>query len=88
MTLTPSDVAIVRHVKTNTMYRYLGNDTYINLGTGGSGVIPPEQAQRIFKINLEMTQLIADNPVLLSMVQENPTIAYLIHKLKLTYEQT
>ncbi len=77
-TQTPSDVAVVRHIKTNTLYRFIGNDTYRILTTGKTGVIPSEQAQRIFKINLEMTQLIGEYPI----VEE------LIQKLKLTYEQT
>lgn len=61
-------IAIVRHIKTNKLYRYLGNDEYINLFTGKSGKVKPEDAQKMFIINLEMTQLISEYPMIEEMI--------------------
>jgi hypothetical protein len=60
--------AICRHIKTNKLYAYHGNDSYTNLHSGTSGIIKPEDAQRMFVINLEMTQLIAENPMIEEMI--------------------
>jgi hypothetical protein len=68
MTKTLSDVAIVRHTKTNRLYRYIGDDTYVNLFTGVSGKIKPEDARKMFVINLEMTQLISEYPMIEEMI--------------------
>lgn len=77
MTPTHSNVAIVRHIKSDRLYRYLGNDEYVNLYTGQSGRIKPEDAQKMFVINLEMTQLISEYP----LVEE------MITKLKLIFDK-
>ena len=68
-------MAIVRNIKTNDLYRYLGNDNYINIRTNVSGEIKPEIAQKIFRINLEATQ----------MFNENPQIEEMINKLNLKF---
>jgi hypothetical protein len=68
MTKTLSNVAIVRHKSTNRLYRYIGDDTYVNLFTGVSGKIKPEDAQKMFVINLEMTQLISEYPMIEEMI--------------------
>lgn len=64
-----SDFAIVRHTKTNRLYKYHGNDSYTNLFTGAKGIIPPEQAQRIFKINLEATAILNEYPMVEEMIR-------------------
>lgn len=61
-------MAIVRHVKTNKFYRYLGNNQYTNLFTGVTGEVLPEHAQRIFKINLDATEIFNEYPILDQLV--------------------
>lgn len=68
--------AILRHVTTNTIYKHVENDLYKNLSTGKTGTIKPEQASRIFKLNVELTEMFAVNPV----------VELLIERLKLTPE--
>jgi hypothetical protein len=61
--------AILRHQSTNKLYRHNQGDNYTNLHSGKSGDIPPEQAQRIFKINVEATALFNEYPALEHMVK-------------------
>jgi hypothetical protein len=56
--LTP----ILRHIKTNTLYRHIENDRYRNLSTGVEGEVPPEIAQKIFAISLDATVLLNEFP--------------------------
>lgn len=60
--------AVVRHINTNRLYKYHGNDEYTNLFTGVRGRIPPEQAQRMFKINLEFTEILNQYPLILELI--------------------
>lgn len=68
-------MAIIRNIQTNDLYRYHGNDEYTNIRTGKRGEIKPELAQKIFKINLEATEL----------CEEYPEIENLINKLNLKF---
>jgi hypothetical protein len=61
-------MAIVRHIKTNTLYRYLGSDRYKNIYTGAEGIIAPEKAKQIFVINIELTQILSDYPLIEEMI--------------------
>jgi hypothetical protein len=70
-------MAIVRHIKTNRLYRYHGKDLYTNLYSGVTGEIKPEDAKRMFRINLEATQLFEEYPIVEEMVR----------KLKLVFEK-
>lgn len=62
-------MAIVRNIQNNQLYRYLGDNKYRNLMTGVSGEITEEVAQKIFKINLEMTQLCNEYPLVEEAIQ-------------------
>lgn len=62
-------MAIVRNIQNNQLYRYLGDNKYKNLMTGVSGEITEELAQKIFKINLEMTSLCNEYPLLEEAIQ-------------------
>jgi hypothetical protein len=56
-------MAIVRNIQNNNLYRYLGdNRCGETLMTGVEGEIPEEMARKIFKINLEMTELCENFP--------------------------
>lgn len=66
-------MAIVRHTETNELYKYEGENIFKNIRTGVSGYVSDEKAQKFFKINLGMTEL----------VNKNPNIELLINKLNL-----
>ena len=70
-------MAIVRNIQNNLLYRYLGGNKYRNIATGVEGEISEEVAQRIFKINLELTEL----------CQEFPNIEKMIYQLKLKIDK-
>lgn len=63
-------MAIVRNIQNNQLYRYLGDNKYKNLMTGVSGEIAAELAQKIFKINLEMTRLCNEYPLLEEAIEK------------------
>lgn len=74
----PSDFkVVVRNLQNSFPYLYLGNDRWRNLATGREGVVPEDKASQVFKINLEVTQL----------VNEYPEIENLIHVLGLRIEK-
>lgn len=68
--------AIVRHIKTNEVYRYLGNNVFLNLRTQVQGNVPDDVAQKIFNINMPLTIALS----------ENPNIEKLIYSLQLKIE--
>ncbi len=55
-------MAIVRNIQNNNLYRYLGDNKYRNIMTGIEGEIDEAVASRIFKINLELTDLCENFP--------------------------
>lgn len=63
-------MAIVRNIQTNDLYRYHGNDEYTNIRTGKRGNINPELAQKIFKINLEATEICETYPAVEEMIKK------------------
>lgn len=70
-------MAILRNIQNNHLYRYLGGNRYRNIMTGVEGEIGEDVAQKIFKINLELTE-----------VCENfPNVEKLIHTLKLKMDK-
>jgi hypothetical protein len=62
-------MAIVRNIQNNDVYRYLGNNIFKNLRTGNEGEVSDEVAKKVFKINLEATELINENPILEEMIK-------------------
>lgn len=70
-------MAIVRHIRSNMLYRYLGENKYRNLTTLQEGEVPEEKAREIFKINIEAT----------SIINEYPEVENLINKLQLKFEK-
>lgn len=69
-------MAIVRNKKTNDLYRYIGENKFVNLRTGVEGLVPDDKAANVFAINLECTE----------MFNQYPNIEKLINKLKLKIE--
>jgi len=70
-------MAIVRNIQNNNLYRYLGDNKYRNIMTGVEGEIDEAVASRIFKINLELTDL----------CENFPNIEIMINKLKLKLDK-
>jgi hypothetical protein len=70
-------MAIVRNIQNNNLYRYLGGNKYRNIMTGVEGEIDETVASRIFKINLELTDL----------CENFPNIEIMINKLKLKLDK-
>lgn len=70
-------MAVVRNIQNNDLYVYEGNDVYRNMRTQVRGNVPPEVAEKIFKINVEVT----------GMWSKYPLIEDLIHKLNLKIEK-
>lgn len=62
-------MAIVRHIKNDILYRYLGNDKYRNLSTGNEGEVPPDVAKKIFVINLDATEICNEYPMVEKLIQ-------------------
>lgn len=62
-------MAIVRNIQTDDLYRYHGNDEYTNVRTGANGVIKPELAPKIFRVNLEATELCEKYPLIEEMIK-------------------
>ena len=72
------NVAVVRNVQNNCFYLFSGGNTYTNMNTGKTGEVDEETARKIFRVNLEMTQ----------MISEYPFVKDLITRLKLKYDGT
>ena len=70
-------MAIVRNIQNNHLYRYLGGNRYRNIMTGVEGEIGEDVAQKIFKINLELTEL----------CENFPNVEKLVHSLKLKIDK-
>jgi hypothetical protein len=71
------NIAIVRNIQTNDLYKFNGGNSYTNLRTGVSGEIKEELAQKILKINMEATTIIS----------EFPMVGELINKLNLKIQK-
>lgn len=70
-------MAIVRNIKNNILYRYLGENKYRNLVTLQEGEVPEDKARESLKINIEATYIL----------NEYPEIENLINKLNLKIEK-
>lgn len=62
-------MAVVRNSTNNDLYRYLGDDRYRNIRTGGEGEVKPEVAQKIFKINIEVTEICNEYPMVEELIK-------------------
>lgn len=61
---------VVRNVQNNEAYFYNGDSTFENIRSGKSGVIDDETAGRVFKINIEATEILNEYPVVIEMIQK------------------
>lgn len=60
---------IVRHIKTNVLYRHIGGNKFRNLITGKEGEVAEETAREIFKINVEATMIINEFPEVENLIR-------------------
>lgn len=70
-------MAICRNIENGDLYRYFGENKFKNIRTGKEGVVSDEVAKKVFRINLEATE----------MLNEFPEIENLIHALDLKLEK-
>jgi len=70
-------MAIVRHIKNNDLYRYLGENKFRNLRTGNEGIIPDEIAKETLRINTDATIIL----------NEYPEVEKMIKQLKLRFDE-
>lgn len=62
-------MAIVRNIQNNDLYRYLGENKFRNIRTGQEGIIDDEVAAKVFRINLEATELCEEFPLIEQMIK-------------------
>ena len=60
---------VVRNIQNNDLYFYLGENVFKNIRTEKSGTIDDETARKVFKINVEATQLINEFPIIEEMIK-------------------
>jgi len=53
---------VVRNIGTNDLYFYNGENNFENIRTGKSGVVDDEAARKVFKMNVEATEIINEYP--------------------------
>lgn len=54
---------ICRHISNNDFYEYKGDDIFTNIRTGVSGKVDAEKAKKVFRFNLEATEIINQYPM-------------------------
>lgn len=64
------NLPIVRNKKTNDLYKYLGNNEYINLRTKQQGLIDESIANKVFNINLDATVLLNEYPEIQKLISK------------------
>lgn len=62
--------AVLQNIQNNDAYLHLGEDMYRNLRTGKEGEIKPELATSIFNLNVPLTVMLAENPILETMIKK------------------
>jgi hypothetical protein len=62
-------MAIVRNIKTNDLYEYLGGNKFLNLRTGQHGEVSDEAAKKTFKINIDATLIINEFPIVKDLIK-------------------
>jgi hypothetical protein len=55
--------AVLRNIQNNDLYRHLENNVFRNIRTGQEGTMSDEMAQKVFKINVEATEICNEYPL-------------------------
>ena len=68
---------VVRNIQTGDLYFYEGENIFKNIRTEKSGKVEDEMARKVFRFNIEATE----------MINEFPNLEIMINKLKLKFEK-
>jgi hypothetical protein len=60
---------VCRNIQNNDAYEYLGENKFKNIRTGNEGVVSDEAARKVFRFNVEATQMINDFPIIEEMIK-------------------
>lgn len=71
-------IPVCRNIQNGDLYFYHGENKFSNVRTGKEGTVDDEAARRIFRINVEATQ----------MIDEYPMVAEMIKSLNLKFDKT
>ena len=61
---------VVRNVQNNDAYFYNGDNVFENIRSGASGIVDDGTAARIFKLNVDATEMINEYPLISEMIQK------------------
>jgi hypothetical protein len=61
---------VVRNVGTNDLYFYEGENVFKNIRTDKFGTVDDETARKVFKFNIEATELINEFPIIETMIKQ------------------
>ena len=61
---------VCRNIQNDELYFYEGENVFRNIRTGKSGVVDDETARKVFKMNIEATELINEYPIIETMIQQ------------------
>lgn len=64
-----SNYPVVRHIKTDTLYFYKGENIYKNILTGVEGVVSEDKARFVFLIDLNATELLNKYPNIIELMK-------------------
>jgi len=62
-------MAICRNIQNDAIYRYIGDNKFINVVTRVEGVVDDETARKVFRINAEATIMINDYPIIEDLIK-------------------
>lgn len=59
---------VVRNVQNNDLYFFNGGNSFTNIRTQKKGEINNELSEKVFKMNIEATQIINDYPIIANLI--------------------
>lgn len=62
-------MAICRNIQNNGVYKYIGENKFVNVVTGKEGFVDDETARKVFKINMEATMIISEYPMVEELIK-------------------
>lgn len=54
---------VVRNIQNDDLYIFLGGNKFRNMRTSNEGTVDDDTARKIFKVNVEMTQIFFEYPL-------------------------
>jgi hypothetical protein len=65
-----AETAVLRHIKTNALYRHIAGNEYENIMTGQRGEVPEDVARKIFVINVDATGICNRYPLVEEIIKQ------------------